>query len=106
LSPNDSAVDLSKYRGICFYALGHGETFWFQAAIPSVTDGDHYGRNFTAPAAWTPVTILFDEMAQRNFGAFKPFTPAKVKWLQWANQKPGPMDLKVDDVRLLGADCP
>ena len=99
-------VNLSRYSGVCFYTKGNGSTYWFQATIPSIQDGDHYGKTFQAGPSWKPVTLRFDEMSQRNFGASKPFTPDQVILLQWGNSMAGEMDFQVDDVRLLGADCP
>lgn len=106
LDAHDSLADLSRYKGVCFWTKGNGKTYWFQVAIPTIADGDNYGKTFLAPSGWAPVTILFNQMAQRNFGAFKPFTAKLVLMLQWSNAQSGRLDFKVDDVRLLGADCP
>jgi len=104
--PFGSTMDLSPYTGgVAFYAKGSG-TYWFQMAIPAVTDGDNFGVSFTANAAWTPVTVLFSQLAQRGFGTAQTFSPSQVSMFQWANMAAGNYNLQLDDVRMLGATCP
>ena len=95
-------ADLTNYIGIEFYARGNGGTYWFQFVQPSIpsSSGDYYGAVFTAPAAWTKVTILFSAIATR-WGQTQPFTQNAVTAVQWANNSNGALDIQVDDVRFL-----
>ncbi len=104
--PLGGTVDLTPYSGgVVFYAKGSG-TYWFQMAIPAVTDGDNFGVSFTANAAWTPVTVLFSQLAQRGFGTAETFSAAQVTLFQWASVAGGSYNLQLDDVRMMGAYCP
>ena len=95
-------ADLTNYTGIEFYARGNGGTYWLQFVQPSIpsSSGDYYGAVFTAPAAWTKVTILFSAIATR-WGQTQPFTQNAVTAVQWANNSNGALDIQIDDVRFL-----
>jgi glucuronoarabinoxylan endo-1,4-beta-xylanase len=99
-------TDLSNYVGVAFDVKGNGGTYWFQVLSATVTTGDHYGMTFTAPAAWTPVTVYFNAIAQRGFGnPPQPFGQNQVSGLQWANSSTGAMNFQVDNVRVIGNYC-
>ena len=99
-------TDLTNYVGVAFSVKGNGGTYWFQVVSSTVTTGDNYGVTFAAPAAWTPVTVYFNAIAQRGFGnPPQPFAQNQVSALQWANDTTGAMNFQVDDVRVIGAYC-
>ena len=106
LSPVSNGVtDLSNFAGVAFDVKGDGGTYWFQVESSSVTTGDNYGESVVAPAAWTPVTVYFNQMAQRGFGVPQPFSQTQVGGFQWANENSGAMNLQVDNVRVIGNYC-
>jgi O-glycosyl hydrolase len=99
-------TDLSNYVGVAFDVKGNGGTYWFQVVSATVTTGDHYGETFVAPAAWTPVTVYFNAIAQRGWGnPPQPFGQNQVSALQWANNTTGTMNFQVDNVRVIGNYC-
>ncbi len=106
LNSGGTTVDLSAYSGVAFMVKGNGSTYWFQIASAPVTSGDNYGVSFTAPAAWTPVTVMFNQVAQRGFGAGEPFDLTQINALQWGAAANGALSFQIDDVKLLGAFCP
>ncbi|HVM32406.1 MAG TPA: carbohydrate binding domain-containing protein [bacterium] len=105
LNSAGTTVDLSAFSGVVFMVKGSG-TYWFQIASAPVTSGDNYGVSFTATASWTPVTVMFNQVAQRGFGAGEPFDLTQINALQWGAAANGALNFQIDDVRLIGNYCP
>jgi len=102
LSPvQDEAIDLTPYQGIEFYIKGSGSCF-VQFPQTSITSGDNYGIQVSAPSTWTKVTVLFDGLATR-WGETAPFTQNAISAIQWSNAANGAFDIMVDNVRFLYA---
>jgi|DewCreStandDraft_4_1066084.scaffolds.fasta_scaffold02977_18 O-glycosyl hydrolase len=108
LNPSETAVNLTSYTAVEFWVMGNGGTYWFQFTQPSITDGDHFGVTFTAPATWTKVTVPIDASAlsQRGFGAASTFTPGSIIALQWASYSNGALDIRIDNVQFLTYNPP
>jgi sialate O-acetylesterase len=69
-----SAVDLTSYSGIRFWARGNG-SFRLRSRQPTITDWDDYATPvMKAPADWQPVTVLFRDLRQEGWGVSLPFT--------------------------------
>lgn len=106
LNAAETGVDLTNYTAVEFWVKGNGgSNYWFQFTQPSITDGDNFGTAFTAPAAWTKVTVPIDaaSLAQRGFGTASAFTKNAVAALQWQSNATGALDIQVDNVRLLSS---
>jgi peptidoglycan/xylan/chitin deacetylase (PgdA/CDA1 family) len=103
LNQAETAVDLTNYTAVQFYVKGSGGTYWFQFTQPSITDGDNFGVTFTAPAAWTLVTVPIDaaQLAQRGYGTASTFTKNAIAALQWASNSNGALDIQIDNVQFL-----
>jgi len=103
LNSAQTAVDLTNYTAVQFYVKGNGGTYWFQFTQPSITDGDNFGVSFTAPAAWTLVTVDIDaaSLTQRGYGTASTFTKNAITALQWASNSNGALDIQIDNVQFL-----
>lgn len=106
LNSAGTSVDLSSYIGVQFYAKGDGNTYWFQALEPGITDSDYFGRAFTASTTWTQVVLLFSNFHQRGFGAAKSFTQNQITNIQWTVINHGNFNLNIDKINLISASCP
>ena len=100
-----TAVDLTNYTAVEFWVKGNGaSTYWFQFTQADITSGDCYGVSFTAPAAWTKVTVPIAgaSLGRRGFGTETVgFENNAVIALQWASNANGALDIEVDNVQLL-----
>ena len=103
LDASQGAVDLTNYTSVQFYVKGNGGSYWFQFTQPSITDGDNFGVSFTAPAAWTLVTVPIDaaSLTQRGYGTASTFTKNAISALQWASNANGALDIQIDNVQFL-----
>ncbi len=103
LNSGGTAVDLTLYSGIEFYVKGDGGTYWLQFTQPSISNGDYFGVNFTAPANWTKVQVFFETsgLHQRGWGAPATFTQNEIIAIQWTNYTSGAINFQIDDVKLI-----
>jgi glucuronoarabinoxylan endo-1,4-beta-xylanase len=103
LNSAQTGVDLTQYTAVQFYVKGNAGTYWFQFTQPSITDGDNFGVTFTAPTAWTLVTVPINAaaLAQRGFGTASTFTPNAIAALQWSSNSNGALDIQIDNVQFL-----
>jgi hypothetical protein len=102
---NTSPRDLSSYVGISFKVRGSG-TYWFQLNQANIADGDNFGATFTPTGTWTTVTIYFNGLSQRGFGATATLDLTQIANLQWASNANGAMNFELDDVQLLTYSLP
>ena len=96
--------NLTAYAGFSFWAKGDGGTYRF--AIHSLVEGaatNDYKFDFTAPAAWTLITIPWASFSWPGYGTNYPLDKLQISGIGWAPLNPGAYDLSVDSVALL---CP
>ncbi|HET9932273.1 MAG TPA: CIA30 family protein, partial [Polyangiaceae bacterium] len=65
---NQAPEDLSGYKTLRFFVKGNGGRYAVAFAKASVTDHDHFRYEFTAPSAWTEVSVPLAELRQAGWG--------------------------------------
>ena len=100
-----SPRDLSSYVGISFKVRGSG-TYWFQLNQANIADGDNFGATFTPTGSWTTVTLYFNALSQRGFGAASTLDLTQIANFQWASNANGALNFELDDVQLLTYSLP
>jgi sialate O-acetylesterase len=69
-----SAIDLSAYSGLRFWARGQGQ-FRVRTLQPTITDWDDYSSpSFQATSTWQPITVWFRDLRQEDWGVSLPLT--------------------------------
>lgn len=64
---NENSIDISKYKGICFYAKGDGKSYNVLISPDRNkidTEYNDYRFTFTAPENWTKIVIPFSSFSQ------------------------------------------
>lgn len=83
LNSGGSAQDMSGYTGLSFYARGDGGKFRVSVMTAAVKDHNEYGKEFTAPKAWTLVKIPFSQLAQvKGWGNPVPWTGKDIRGVE------------------------
>ncbi len=84
-----SAVDLSSYQAVEFYARGSGK-FSANTAQPTITDFDNYGSEpFELTSDWKLHTIPLSSLKQAGWGFHKPFTQEALQTMIFSVVLPG-----------------
>jgi hypothetical protein len=99
---NDAGVDLTAYQAVRFNTKGDGKTYGVSLARAAVTDYAGFGASFIAPKEWAPVTILFGEFKQPEWGKKLDKIFPDVKSIGFSPSANGEdYDLMIDDVEFL-----
>ncbi len=98
----EAGVDLNAYQAVRFNAKGDGKTYSVSLARAAVTDYAGFSASFTASKDWAPVTILFEEFKQPDWGKKLPRAFPDVKSLGFSpTVNNEDYDLMIDDVEFL-----
>lgn len=106
---DNTAVDVSKYKGIEFCAKGDGQEYRVKLRSLAIKDSNDYGYNFTAPLQWQCYQVKFDKMAQEDWGKEKTVSVpqnealAQTTAIQWqtVGQPHESVELALDDIKFL-----
>ncbi|HVZ81123.1 MAG TPA: CIA30 family protein [bacterium] len=102
LDPAGKPMDLSAYSAVRFFTQGDGKAHSLSLNKASVTDYCDFQGNFTSPAAWTRVTLKFQDLTQPNWGKQLEKTFNDVTKLTFTPGSADPdFDFKVDDVEFV-----
>ncbi|MCE5300052.1 MAG: hypothetical protein LLG37_04160 [Spirochaetia bacterium] len=93
-----TAVDISGYSGIKFWAKGTGS---FKFMIPDAIDWDTPSYTFTLNSVWTEYTVVFLTMTRGGWGTLTiPQLLATCKVLDWAPAAiSSTYDIYIDNIR-------
>jgi hypothetical protein len=94
--------NLSGYSGVSFWAKGDGLVHRISLQRTAVKDFAHFYAEFTAPKAWTKVTIPFTQFAQpADWGEKIPMAWTDVETIQFLpGTNDADYDFSVDDLVL------
>ena len=102
-----AGLDLSGYVGIALSLKGNGRlrVTLNTAEMEAASNWDAHGRTILLSPTWRRHVIRFDDVdfGQVGWGAKAPFSPSQVKYINFGNSEPGPLDFWVDDIVLLKA---
>ncbi len=110
LNKEAQPTDITKYKGIEFWAKGDGKEYQVQLPTPAIKDFNYYNEVFTAQPEWTRYEILFDDLQQNNWGNKTVAVPkadalTQIKSIVWRTYPLGQprenVELMIDDVKFI-----
>jgi len=98
-------VDISKYKGVQFWAKGDGKRYMLRVADEDVKDYNFHHYQFTTTADWQLVRIPFAELKQFDWGQRVGLTGHQVSSFLITNYSPpgedfGTFEIFVDEISL------
>jgi hypothetical protein len=100
------AIDISKFKGIRFYAKGHGANYFVKLECSLISDNAYHETTFFAGKEWKKIEILFSNLEQPN-RATDTISIANAlknaKGIQWqtSTQPIKPYELYLDNIELI-----
>ncbi len=103
-------IDVSKYKGIEFWAKGDGKEYQLQLQTPLIKDFNFYNYVFTSQPEWTRYEVRFDQIKQEDWGKKTVTVPerdilTKINSIVWRTYPMGQsresVELAIDDIKFL-----
>jgi hypothetical protein len=107
LQASELAYSLSSCTEIRYAYKGPAHRF--RVNQPTITDGNFYGVNVVASAAWTTKSILWTDLLQDpTWGVVKPMTKNAVEGFSWQVQTTtgATGSISIDNIQCIGATAP